>query len=120
MAEKITPPTLKSTFNVFQTGATLQTIVAPAANTKGVVVLGAWVSDNTGMVSALTRVMAKTTAPTGANDVAANTLAVSGNAIPSGLVGMGFPVVLAPGVGLYAQGLVGNANAGYGVEYEVL
>ena len=110
---------LRSTFNKFGTPGTLETIVAPASNTKGIKIFGAFATDNTGTISATTRVMAKASAPTSATDVAANTLAVSGNTT-IGMSATGFPVVLPPGVGLYAQSSPGNANASYGVEYEVL
>ncbi len=119
MSGKPTPPKLATTFNVFQTTAALQTIVAPASNTKGIIVYGAWASNSVGMGTQLTRVMAKSSTPTAANDANANTLAVSGNGLP-GSVGQAFPIVLPAGVGLYAQCLVGNVNAGYGVEIELL
>ena len=117
---KVTPHTLRSTFNLFSIGATLQTIVAPASNTKGVIVLGAWVEDNNEVyVNNLIRIMAKSTAPTGSNDTAANTLAINGSGTAPHL-GVALPVVLPPGVGLYAQATVLNANGAYGAEYEVL
>ena len=99
----------------------LQTIVAPAANTKGVVVHGASASVNTNNGKA--RVMWKTSAPSGVTDAAAGTLAYrQGFAAgpESGVVGgVGFPLILPPGVGLYAQ-KSDAGDAGFSCDYRII
>ena len=96
----------------------LQTIVAPAANTNGVIVTSAGmhvITDNT-----RARVMAKASAPTSVDDSTALTLCIGGYGLIKPTLVSSMPCVLPPGVGLYAQKSDANAGATYFCDYEVL
>lgn len=114
-------PKLATSFYFLGASVALQTIVAPASNVAGIKVLAAAV-----VIRNITsgRVMAKTSAPTGVDDAAANTVAyraaLNGYA-PNGVIeGQTFPILLPPGLGLFAQKTDAEATSGFLVEYEVL
>ena len=120
MTGRITPQKFASTYNVIGAAVGLITIVAPAANVNGIKVLAAWAHDNQGWGASVTRVMWKATAPTSERNKAAGTLAINSPSGQKGEGGFGYPLIIPPGNGLYAQSQTANANAGFGVEYEVL
>ena len=116
MSGRITPPQLVTPFFYVGIDTALQTIVAPASNTKGVRILGAFAwGFSTGLVS---RVMAKASAPVSALDTAALTLAMNGSV--GGTGSLFNEVVLPPGIGIYAQKEDANGSSGFALNYEVL
>lgn len=104
MAEKITPPKLGSTYRADNPTTILQTLIAPASNTKGVIIYAAWIYYGPGNG----RLMSKASAPTAWNDAAARTISVGANegasARPMFTGAVALPVVIPPGEGLYFQG----------------
>ena len=121
MTGKITPPRAVTGFFYVGADVALQTIVAPAANTKGIVVTAAHAFPrNDGTRS---RVMAKTSAPASVTDTSALTLAHSIlllNGAGQFFGGIALPIVLPPGVGLYAQKDDVNVAGGFSCDYELL
>lgn len=121
MTGRVTPPAFKTSYYYLGAATTLQTIVAPAANAKGIVIFAAEVVIKNIQSG---RIMFKASAPTGVDDAAAGTVAyrtaLSGYA-PNGLLsGATFPITIPPGYGFYAQKTDSETTSGFLVEYEVL
>lgn len=91
----------------------LQTIVAPAANTGGVVVRGIQML----ISSNHTRVMTKASAPASINDATAKTLALCSFSVSTFNSGA-FPYTIPAGEGIYI--ISAGTNSLVGINYEVL
>lgn len=95
----------------------LSTVVAPAANTKGVTVTGAgaWATNPNNR----SRVMFVAGTPSGVDDAAVGTLALAQYNSAGQMVRarVNLPVTLLPGVGLFAQKNDAGVETGYFVDY---
>lgn len=95
----------------------LQTAVAPASNTKGILV-------NYAKASALqanqrTRIMTKSSAPSSVDDAAANTIAFAEQASIN-YEKVERPILIPPGLGLYYQTTDAASTGRVILDYEVL
>lgn len=114
----ITPDSLSVAYHRHSGSAALNTIVAPASNTAGVEVYGAFVMNSAGAMER-TRVMAKDSAPASVDDTTANTLAIAVMAYP--IIGAHrFPIKLPIGMGLYEQSSSAAGASTASVTYRVL
>lgn len=111
MTTKITPPVLGTTYRVDNPGTTLQTLIAPASNTKGITVFFASIYHTGGTA----RLMSKSSAPSAWNDATARTIALGCNegtyGAQSHIGHAAFPITIPVGEGLYFQGSVAGAAA---------
>lgn len=116
----LTPPTLDTHFTYIGVSTALQTIVAPAANTGGVIIYGMSMRSNL----AISRIMGKTSAPASPSDITAITLMVNLSNDSAGMdegdQDIVLPFILPAGMGLYAQKNGTNVNDYMSVNYKVL
>lgn len=104
MIGRITPPVLGSTYRVDNPGAVLQTLIAPASNTKGIQINMVAIYKGPGPGG---RIMSKASAPSAWNDATARTIfaganeGTSANQEISSKVAL--PILVPPGEGVYFQ-----------------
>jgi len=113
---KLDPNTLSSSYWNSNILSSVITILSPASNVNGVIVLSSWLSF-VGFGQA--RIMAKTSAPTGVNDTSANTLChLSAASTLLENASNTEPTFLPAGYGIYANKNTTNAGE-FVVEYEI-
>jgi hypothetical protein len=120
IADPLTPDTVVSSYFRNTISSSLNTIVAPASNVNGIKVLFAAAHAD----YCVCRVMAKSSAPTSPNDVAAVGLAFVSTARTSapeaGRYHLSKPVILPPLTGLFEQSNSAIYGSGADVIFEIL